>query len=641
MPSVFLSYDHEDVGIARPIAKALEKAGHTVWYDRHIDGGAQYSRRIEEELDSAETVVVLWSAKSLDSAWVRDEAAEGRDREKLVPLTLGGVTAPIGFRQFQTIPLGDWGGRGKVPHLDDLLRAIGRQSSSGRPAAVATAAPLPMPMPRAKSLTSDRRWLLPGVAALVLIAGGIGAWNLLGTKSLPVVQVAAANGASGSQAAATDLFIKLGSLAQVGQGKWKLVDVGAERAEPDFIFRTADIGSADKPQGSLILLDGHDNSLLWSRDFVFPAGHNADLRQQVSLTAGRVLGCALESRAAGGLRRDLLRLYLSTCSSIAETSFDAPSAITGPLRRIVTARPDFEPAWGKLIASDIGVLDLDTGAGTPDQARATLRRDILAAKKVAPDLPEISLGEARLLPPTQYARLIDLLDRAAAAAPDNTEILSAQVGALVRTGRMFEAANAARRAAENDPLSPTATTQLILVLAYASQFDKAREELGRAERLWVGTAALRDAQWSYHFRYGDPRLAKQYASFNNEGLDFYFAARVDPSPANIERLVALFRPFAADPDPGTYGYAVQAFAEFGLFDDLFNWIANAPTDVVASGSYLLFRPSFTKARHDPRFVAVVKRIGLSRYWRESGRFPDFCSSPDLPYRCQDEFRTDG
>ena len=108
---VYLSYDHDDVALARPIAAALEKAGHTVWYDRHIHGGAQYSRKIEQALDAADAVVVLWSPRSLESAWVRDEAAEGRDRGKLVPLCVENVAPPMGFRQFQTIELGNWKGR--------------------------------------------------------------------------------------------------------------------------------------------------------------------------------------------------------------------------------------------------------------------------------------------------------------------------------------------------------------------------------------------------------------------------------------------------------------------------------------------------------------------------------------------------
>ncbi len=54
------------------------KSWHTVCYDRHILGGTQYSQKIEQELAAAGAVIVLWSERSLSSAWVRDEAAEGK-----------------------------------------------------------------------------------------------------------------------------------------------------------------------------------------------------------------------------------------------------------------------------------------------------------------------------------------------------------------------------------------------------------------------------------------------------------------------------------------------------------------------------------------------------------------------------------
>lgn len=103
MANLFLSYDRHDAAQAQTIAQALEGAGHEVWWDRHIKGGAEFSKQIEQALNRADAVVVLWSKESIDSAWVRDEAAAGRDRGRLVPATLDGTTPPLGFRQYQTI----------------------------------------------------------------------------------------------------------------------------------------------------------------------------------------------------------------------------------------------------------------------------------------------------------------------------------------------------------------------------------------------------------------------------------------------------------------------------------------------------------------------------------------------------------
>jgi len=47
MAGVFLSYDREDTDKARPIALAIEKAGHSVWWDFHVRGNAQFSKAIE------------------------------------------------------------------------------------------------------------------------------------------------------------------------------------------------------------------------------------------------------------------------------------------------------------------------------------------------------------------------------------------------------------------------------------------------------------------------------------------------------------------------------------------------------------------------------------------------------------------
>ena len=58
--------------------------------------------------------------------------------------------------------------------------------------------------------------------------------------------------------------------------------------------------------------------------------------------------------------------------------------------------------------------------------------------------------------------------------------------------------------------------------------------------------------------------------------------------------------------------------------------------MLAEISYMLFRPAYAGLRRDPRFMQVAKRIGLVDYWRKSGKWPDFCFEPDLPYNCKAE-----
>ena len=82
---MFLSYDRDDANKARVIALALERAGHSVWWDKHISGGSQFAKEIEQALDKSDVVVVLWTTFSIESPWVRDEAGAGRDRGRLLP----------------------------------------------------------------------------------------------------------------------------------------------------------------------------------------------------------------------------------------------------------------------------------------------------------------------------------------------------------------------------------------------------------------------------------------------------------------------------------------------------------------------------------------------------------------------------
>jgi sugar/nucleoside kinase (ribokinase family) len=137
MAGVFLSYARDDTPKARQIASALEKNGHSVWCDLHVRGGTQFSKVIEEALKAADVVVVLWSERAVESPWVRDEAAAGRDTGRLVPVSLDGTQAPLGFGQYQTIDVSSWRGRGKPAAFQKLLDAI---ESAGNPAMVSVPA---------------------------------------------------------------------------------------------------------------------------------------------------------------------------------------------------------------------------------------------------------------------------------------------------------------------------------------------------------------------------------------------------------------------------------------------------------------------------------------------------------------------
>lgn len=110
MTDIFISYASEDRERARRVAIALEARGWSVWWDRHIKPGQAFDQVIEHELETAKSVVVLWSKDSVSSEWVKNEAATAAERNVLVPALIDNVKLPLEFRRRQTADLVGWNG---------------------------------------------------------------------------------------------------------------------------------------------------------------------------------------------------------------------------------------------------------------------------------------------------------------------------------------------------------------------------------------------------------------------------------------------------------------------------------------------------------------------------------------------------
>ncbi len=124
MSDIFFSYESEDRPRAKIIAEALKRNGYSVWWDQIIPPGKTWAQVIEEELDAAKCVIVLWSNKSVKSDWVSNEAAEGARRGILVPILIDDVKIPLGFRNIQAANLIDWQGTLPNQEFDILIKSV-------------------------------------------------------------------------------------------------------------------------------------------------------------------------------------------------------------------------------------------------------------------------------------------------------------------------------------------------------------------------------------------------------------------------------------------------------------------------------------------------------------------------------------
>src|SRR5688572_22287740 len=110
MAEIFISYAAEDRESARKLAEALSDRGWSIWWDRKIPLGKSFDEVIEKALEESKCVIVLWSALSVVSEWVRNEASEAKRRGILVPVFIDGVDAPLAFRLLNGADLRDWSG---------------------------------------------------------------------------------------------------------------------------------------------------------------------------------------------------------------------------------------------------------------------------------------------------------------------------------------------------------------------------------------------------------------------------------------------------------------------------------------------------------------------------------------------------
>jgi len=637
MARVFLSYDRDDSSRARPIAAALQGAGHDVWWDRDIRGGEQFSKAIDEALRRADAIVVLWSVEAIESAWVRDEAAVGRDNGRLMPVLLDPILPPLGFRQFHCIDMSGWKGRGKPKNLEELLTAL---EGPKKPQAITDSLAPQQERARRQQFSSAK--IAAGVAALIVLAAAAIFVRSRSHTNLETVTIAAADPAS--KPLAHNLMVRLAGLQAARSGSMTLAQAGEGDPKADLIFEVSgQAGSTGSPP-SLTLLAGADRSVLWSQDFRF--SDTTDLQQRLSFAAARVLGCALDasSERRAEVGQAVLKSYLNGCALLDETFFDDTTKAASILEDVTKRAPRFRPAWAKLLIAATnryqGLSDEDKKANALD-----LQKLITAARKLDPEMPEAYVAEIELLPGGTFDRQVELIDRAVKAEPDNVYVLAARSLVMLCVGRMETAVEDARHAASLEPLSPAIRSAYLQALIYSGQTDVARSELVRAGRLWPDAATIADARNRLELRYGNLAEAADAAKMIQSGkldsdrmTEAFVRARLNPTKPNVDRAVSLAKSeYQAHPGTDQMGELIITLGEFDRTDELVGYLmAVKDKSQIPYFVETMFRPPLADLRGDPRFMNVAARLGLLNYWQRSGNWPDFCSDPDLPYNCKKE-----
>jgi TolB-like protein/Flp pilus assembly protein TadD len=468
---LFLSYSHADQAKAEKVIAAFRTLGMEIWWDAQIEAGDAFAKSIETALEAADGVVVLWSRTSIESDWVRDEAARGRDRKRLIPISLDGSEPPLGFRQYQTIDLSKWRGRADEPEFVAVLRRI---EALGGPAP---------PLPITKRRGPTRRSLIGAGAAAVLAGGGTMAWRAgLFGKAASANSVAVLPFKNLSGAVAQDYFSDgLSEELRTMLSSSAQLEVAAQTSSSSAKFKGADARSIATQLGVAYLLDGSvrragDTLRIaaqliegktgverWAQSFDRPATDVLAVQSEIATLVADALAAKLSTdsektgtRIGGTGDAAAFDSYLQgkALYRLAESEATDRAALVAFDKAIA-----LDPKYAAAHAAKSRVLTvIGNNYAKGDELKTYYERAIEAARAATGLAPSLAEGQAAL----GFVLLNGKLDVRGATVPyvksfelgfGNADILSAFANFGARVGRFEEARRAIARAQKLDPLN--------------------------------------------------------------------------------------------------------------------------------------------------------------------------------------------
>ncbi len=128
-PDVFVSYTRDDErngSRTHALIDLLTKQGFNVFWDQSFElkGVDRWASVLQQALEQARLVIVLWTPRSVKSDWVQKEAGMASGADKLLPVLFDDVEIPKPYAMFQHIDLRGWNGEPEHRGLTMLIDAV-------------------------------------------------------------------------------------------------------------------------------------------------------------------------------------------------------------------------------------------------------------------------------------------------------------------------------------------------------------------------------------------------------------------------------------------------------------------------------------------------------------------------------------
>ena len=632
--TLFLSYSRNDREVAEQLAERLEQAGHTVWWDALIEGGANFSSAIRKALDAADVVIVLWSESAIESDWVHDEAAQGRDRHRLLPLSVDGSQPPLGFRQYQVIDLSRWRGDPEAPEIAAILRAVAITAGQ-------TVAPAP---PRSalkrRGAGASRRQVLIGAGAGTLVAGSgaLIAWRTVfaPTSDAPIQAIAVLPFKNLSGDPAQDYFaaglteeVRAALAANDALQVAAATSSAKARATKDSATAIArELGVAHLLEGSVqrsndtvriaaSLTDGKTGFTSWSQSIDRNLSDIFAVQNEIARLVSEALHIriATDAPVLGGTRKVAAYENFLHGRALFNLAKDEPTdrSALAYLDLAVAADPGFAMAHA---ARSRALVAIAIEYAPATQLQSLYDASIAAARRalaIAPDLAEANLALAFVL----FAGKLDVAaarpyyDKAYARGRGNADIILLYALYCSRAGRAEEARSAINRAIALDPLNPR-TFRAAGSIAYAGRrYAEALVPLRRALALnpQINNAPSLIGNCLFQLgRFAEAKKAHEaepHALFRYTGLAIVEHRLGDRDAA--ERHLARMRSELGD--SALYQQA-EVLAQWGRADEAIAALEQAHRIGDSGMIYLATDPLLDPLRSLPRFAKLLKAMRL-------------------------------
>ena len=633
MARIFLSYSRQDLAIAAKLAAELEHRGHQLWWDRQLHGGARFASEIEAALERSDAVVVLWSRHSLQSAWVQDEASEGRDSGRLVPVVIDGCKPPLGFRQFHAIDYGGGSEKAGVAAIDAAVRSFSTGDTS------------PMASPPPTKRPGRWRSVVAAVAAIGAAGTVILAWpsgEAGAPARLVIANFEALSPAVPPAAAAAlgeEMLTALGSDPRISASR-----EGGGRANADGFVASGSLRtSGDMLRITVHLKEAGSGRQLWTQSFDRPLSQSDVAPRQVGIAASMVIRCGLTGRAEhpGRLSDESLAAYLSYCAEYwAETGGREMSATRGLdfARQSVALEPRFSRGW-----SAVGRMASWAIRDSSRPAAGHYRREAGdAARKALSFDPRNSQAYEVLayLEPRNSPARERLHAKSVAVRPGDCGCEHVAYGGfLAGVGRPTEALVQYERALDIVPTSVSVNASLAEGLFALARDDRAEKLVRSTLEIWptdrqMHETVVRTAFWTGRTEAALRSLADPATHFTAAERAAYAnaltAMRAGASARNaaarqLQKLAAV--------TPSLRPGLITALAALGANQEAMAVASKLFGPTGSPDQFVLFEPILSQARKTPEFAALANRIGLVGYWRESRKAPEFCTAKDAPPLC--------